>query len=353
MPGGKICTYLSGGFSPAPTYTSNSGAVQNSNPVVLDSGGNANIWFGASTYRVVFQEPGDSNCPGTGSTIWTQDGIADFGQLLKNGLAASTGSTLVGFEQLGSSTLRTVQAKLEETISVKDFGATGNGTTDDTAAIQAALNAATAGQRIYCPQGVYKISAEIVLPSYVNFFGVRTDLQSGQAADGGCTLKWAGSAPATAYAHGSAMVEAYGVYGTRLSGINLDGNSTTNLTGYMVDADPGLTNASQRNSFRDALVQNFGTPASNLAGAGVVCGSGTGSDQADGNEFVGIYMYEVYEGFRIQSRNCDYSRYTSFAIAAVNSAMHITAGGYAEWTNWSAGTMLGANPHVIWIDGQY
>ena len=39
---------------------------------------------------------------------------------------------------------RTVQAKLQESVSVKDFGAVGNGTTNDTAAIQAALNSGAA-----------------------------------------------------------------------------------------------------------------------------------------------------------------------------------------------------------------
>jgi hypothetical protein len=41
-------------------------------------------------------------------------------------------------------------------INVKDFGATGNGTTDDTAAIQAAITAAPAGAAIYFPKGSYK-----------------------------------------------------------------------------------------------------------------------------------------------------------------------------------------------------
>lgn len=45
--------------------------------------------------------------------------------------------------------------KLAQSVSVKDFGATGDGVTNDTAAIQAALNAS---EYVYVPEGVYKIT---------------------------------------------------------------------------------------------------------------------------------------------------------------------------------------------------
>jgi len=54
----------------------------------------------------------------------------------------------------------TVRAKLQQTVSVKDFGAVGNGTTNDTVAIQAALDT---GKTVYIPKGTYLISLALQL----------------------------------------------------------------------------------------------------------------------------------------------------------------------------------------------
>jgi hypothetical protein len=81
----------------------------------------------------------------------TAQSVADIAQLyandsdisLRNDLAAASGSSLVGFQQAGSGTvLRTAQAKLRETVSVKDFGAVGDGVTDDGPALALAVAAA-------------------------------------------------------------------------------------------------------------------------------------------------------------------------------------------------------------------
>jgi hypothetical protein len=53
---------------------------------------------------------------------------------------------------------------------VKDYGAIGNGTADDTTAIQAAINALSAGT-VYLPRGTYKISSKLTLKSHVNLQG--------------------------------------------------------------------------------------------------------------------------------------------------------------------------------------
>ena len=81
----------------------------------------------------------------------------------------TTDAASVSFTQAGSNDTRTVQAKLEESVSVKDFGATGDGTTDDTVTIQAALN--SGAKKILIPTGTYKCTAKITIPTNVSLVG--------------------------------------------------------------------------------------------------------------------------------------------------------------------------------------
>jgi hypothetical protein len=53
--------------------------------------------------------------------------------------------------------------KLAQTVSVKDFGAVGDGVTNDTAAIQAAINSSAGFLSVYFPTGTYKITSQITI----------------------------------------------------------------------------------------------------------------------------------------------------------------------------------------------
>jgi hypothetical protein len=84
--------------------------------------------------------------------------------------SGESGSDAIQFLQSGTGAqARSVQNKLRDVVSVKDFGATGDGVTDDTAAIQAAF--ATGRKVVYMPKGVYKITSTITVPAYYSLIG--------------------------------------------------------------------------------------------------------------------------------------------------------------------------------------
>ncbi|KAH8599479.1 pectin lyase fold/virulence factor [Bisporella sp. PMI_857] len=57
-------------------------------------------------------------------------------------------------------------------VSVRNYGATGNANTDDTAALQNAINAATsAGQILYVDCGMYKVTSTIFIPAGARIVG--------------------------------------------------------------------------------------------------------------------------------------------------------------------------------------
>lgn len=63
---------------------------------------------------------------------------------------------------------QTVQTKLDQYVSVKDFGAVGDGVADDTVAIQAALD--SGAKQVVFPLGAYKTGA-LTIPNYMHLVG--------------------------------------------------------------------------------------------------------------------------------------------------------------------------------------
>lgn len=57
-------------------------------------------------------------------------------------------------------------------LGVKAYGAIGNDTADDTAAIQSAIDAAPVGGSVFFPAGTYKVLSALSIPSYLTLTGV-------------------------------------------------------------------------------------------------------------------------------------------------------------------------------------
>lgn len=150
--GMKLFTYLATTTTKQATYTTSAGAVQNANPIELNSAGRtpSGLWLDESVlYKFVLAPANDTDPPT--SPVWTEDNIQANGvnlAALANTTDVTKGDALVGFKQSSSggaltgAIARTVHQKLQETVSVLDFGAPPDGAADNTATFNSAITAA-------------------------------------------------------------------------------------------------------------------------------------------------------------------------------------------------------------------
>jgi hypothetical protein len=68
LSGGKLYTYAAGTTTPLASYTDSTGNIANTNPIILDSRGEANVWLGAASYKFALYDS-------TNVLIWTVDNI--------------------------------------------------------------------------------------------------------------------------------------------------------------------------------------------------------------------------------------------------------------------------------------
>jgi hypothetical protein len=92
--GGKLFTYASGTTTPLATYTDSTANTTNTNPVILDSRGEANVWFGPSRYTLVLKDSLDN-------LIWTAAGINSVQGVQNPVIVAASGQTVFTVPEYG------------------------------------------------------------------------------------------------------------------------------------------------------------------------------------------------------------------------------------------------------------
>lgn len=98
---------------------------------------------------------------------------------------ADTAFTSFSFPGTSFPTSRTTPARIADTFNVKEFGALGNNSNDDTSAIQAAINAAgVSGGVVFFPPGTYKITSKLNCLSCSNQSAIKI-IGSGDSAQNG------------------------------------------------------------------------------------------------------------------------------------------------------------------------
>lgn len=292
LTGGKVYTYLAGTTTLATTYTTPIGSTANSNPIVANAAGRLTneIWFPVSgAYKFVLKDANDvllatyDNIPTipqppvvndassvayepgyevtagnftVGATyLITSVGTTDFVAI---GAAANITGIHFTATGVGSGTgtaeySRTVQSKLRETVSVKDFGAVGDGVTDDTAAIQNAFNHSSAiGVTLTAEGSDTYLVRSLTAPSNLTF-----DMQ-------GATLKLAPAQPVLSY-----VIRVQEVSNVKIYNGTIDGNRS-NQVNPGTPEDGGFHGLGIRRAtdsvFQDLTLQNCATDGIFIAG---------------------------------------------------------------------------------------
>lgn len=135
-------------------------------------------------------------------TIGNTEILTQYSDILEIASTYTYKGTAAGYEVLtgptvSNPTTRTLQQKFDDFVSVRDFGAKGDGVTDDTSAINRALSELYTREAnpeirrsLFFPAGTYKVTDTIKVPSYAKLYGegAKSSTIKYYSPDGGATV---------------------------------------------------------------------------------------------------------------------------------------------------------------------
>jgi len=127
----------------------------------------------------------DEGAPAVGNTEILTEKTNIFDLLDQYEFKGNTDATVQTGEFSNDPTLRTIQQRLDDIVSIKSFGVVGDGVTDDTEALQRAIDQiflnsgdkfnANSRRALKFEAGEYKVTGTIYIPPYANILGDGAD----------------------------------------------------------------------------------------------------------------------------------------------------------------------------------
>jgi hypothetical protein len=165
--GGMLYTYIAGTTTLQATYTDSTAATANTNPIVLDSRGEANVWLGGAIYKFVLKDADDA-------LIWTVDNIsaptAAVSPVLSGNVTidSNTSSAALTITQTGTGAALRVQDSSDPDATpfiVDSNGSVGIGTATPSSALEIASPGVFTGAWAYLPTGTAMLFAQTSAPT--------------------------------------------------------------------------------------------------------------------------------------------------------------------------------------------
>ena len=165
--GGQLYTYIAGTTTLQATYTDSTAATANTNPIILDSRGEANVWLGGAIYKFVLKDA-------DGALIWTVDNIsaptAAVSPVLSGNVTISsdTPSPALQITQTGTGPALKVQDSSDPDVTpfiVDSTGQVGIGTATPSSALEIASPGVYKGAWAYLPSGTAMLFVQTSAPT--------------------------------------------------------------------------------------------------------------------------------------------------------------------------------------------